>query len=273
MKRYLSILAISFLLFSCEENTEDVTSNEDISEDTETQTSQNSGEEGSEEETTENSNILPIKVVTTGNGYTDTINYQYSGNKLIKVVYSSEEYIDYLYTNDQLTNINYYGVFDSLETLTYDSQGRVSSYENDLTDEDFNHIENYYRTFNDDNSLISEKVGEDVEFSSFMHFDNGNVTKIESDGDYKHEFTSFDNKNAPFKNVFAREVLVTIDSENNFAYQFNLNNILSETYTDFFFETPTSETITYSITYTDDDFPRTIVSSEGYTYTYTYNND
>ena len=77
-----------------------------------------------------------------------------------------------------------------------------------------------------------------------------------------------------FKNVELRDQFVTIDSENGYALNFTLNNLLSETIVDN--STMQSEDYTYTMTYTSFDYPRIVQENEDgdiTTYTYTYNND
>ncbi|NQY29806.1 MAG: hypothetical protein HRT69_10070 [Flavobacteriaceae bacterium] len=219
-----------------------------------------------------NDGILPTKVdIVYSDGETETITYTYDGMTLLKEESTDGYYTDYVYEDSKLTQINWYNAPNPaiLESYTYDAQGRVATVSTNLVD--FG-VYNYNLSYNSDNSVITSiHVENPTSLPDVTILSNGNMIG-DNDGDnYVTTFTH-DTKNAPFKNINNRELLLTIDSENCYSYLFNLNNIL----TDITQHLTDPSNITNTYTYTDFDYPRII--TEDYdgdisTYTYTYNND
>ncbi|NQY31177.1 MAG: hypothetical protein HRT69_17135, partial [Flavobacteriaceae bacterium] len=133
-------------------------------------------------------------------------------------------------------------------------------------------VYNYNLSYNADNSVITNTPITSSTGASTTTISNGNV--IESNiegGTYDITFTH-DTKNAPFKNIDNRTILLSIDSENSYNYYFNTNNIL--THIEDYVSDPWD--ITNSYTYTEFHYPRVITENfngDISTYTYTYNND
>src|SRR5690606_27797549 len=229
-------------------------------------------ESSSDDETNppDTATILPTKVdIVYSDGETETIQYTYSGMTLVKAESTDDSYTDYMYDNGKLTEINYYSSNpDILESYTYDAQVRVATISTNIVGIG---VYDYSVSYNSDNSVITYTYTGDGISSGVLTLNNGNISTFEEGGLYNSTYT-YDNKNAPFKNIDNREVLLSINSENNYALDFTLNNMLSETYA-----TPNDDYIyTYTYTYTDFDFPRVVTENdEGdiTTYTCTYHND
>ena len=224
-----------------------------------------------------NNNILPTKIdVVYSDGETETVEFTYEGTRLIKTDFISVDYgsyYDYIYVDNKLMEINDYFDNDSdiLESYTYDSEGRITTV---TTNVETIGIYEYSLAYNADSSVITESsITFPTSSPSTATIANGNITN-DTDGDYYTSTYTYDNKNAPFKNVENRILLLRLDSENNDAFQFTSNNLLTENTVNN--TTMDSESTVYNYTYTTYGYPRTVI--ENYdgditTYTYTYNND
>jgi len=224
--------------------------------------------------TSNNDGILPTKVVIVDpNGATETIEYTYNGMTLIKEVSSDGSYYDYVYVDNKLTEINLTSPQNDniLESYTYDNEGRVATVSTNIIGTG---VYDYSLSYNADSSVITE-ISTTIPgaTASTTTISNGNMVGETGGGSANEVITyTHDTMNAPFKNINNRDILVTINSENSYNYQFNANNILTENTTSSMF----SEVITNTYTYTDFNYPRTTVENEDgdiTTYTYTYNND
>ncbi len=249
-KVFYTIALLVVPLISCESNSDDETNPPDTS------------------------SILPTKVdIVYSDGETETIQYTYSGMTLIKEESSDGYYTDYIYEDNKLTEINYYDAPNPeiLESYTYDAQGRVTTISTNIVGTG---VYEYSQTYNADNSVITTSFTGNTNDTPDVHtINNGNITVFDEGSVYTSTYT-YDNKNGVFKNVELRDLLVTIDSENGYALNFTLNNLLSETIVDN--STMESEDYTYTMTYNSFDYPRTVQENEDgdiTTYTYTYNND
>lgn len=249
-KVFYTFAIIALSLMSCESNSDNETNPPDTS------------------------NILPTKVdIVYSDGETETIQYTYSGMTLIKEESSDGYYKDYIYENNKLTEINLYNTptLEILESYTYDAQGRVATISTNIVGTG---VYEYSQTYNADNSVITTSYTGNTNDTPNTHtINNGNIAIFDEGGVYTSTYT-YDNKNGVFKNVELRDQFVTINSENGYALNFTLNNLLSETIVDN--STMQSEDYTYTMTYTSFDYPRIVQENEDgdiTTYTYTYNND
>ena len=222
----------------------------------------------------DNTSILPTKVVIVdSDGETETKEYTYRGMTLIKKESSNGHYTDYIYEDNKLTEINFYSTPSPgiLESYTYDTQGRMATISTNIVGTG---VYNYSLSYNADNSVITTSFTANPNDAPSVHtFNNDNITIFDEAGVYTSTYT-YDNMNAPFKNIDSRNILLTIDSENNGALNFTLNNLLTED----ILKTSTSiiYNSVYTYTYTAFDYPRIATeNNEGdiTTYTYTYNND
>ncbi|WP_031429004.1 hypothetical protein [Flavimarina sp. Hel_I_48] len=222
---------------------------------------------------TDTSNILPVQVdVVNPDGEIEVVRFSYDGMKLIKTEFI-DGYRDYIYEDGLIIENNVYdadGEVEILESYTYDAQGRVDTIVTDIANASTN---TYALSYNEDNSEITNSLinDDDLYEDSINTLRNGNMVKADQGSSYITTYT-YDNNKGFFQNIEQREILVTIDSENNYPAQFSLNNILSEDRPTGFFK----ENAIYTYTYTDSNFPRTMTENregEITTYTFTYNND
>ncbi len=234
----------------------------------------NSDGETSPPDTSNNDSILPTKVdIVYSDGETETIQYTYNGMTLTKEESSDGHYTDYIYEDNKLTKINYYDApnLEILESYTYDAQGRVATISTNIVGVG---VYRYSLSYNADNSVITTSfTGNGNNEPSIHTINNGNIVIFNEAGAFTSTYT-YDNKNTPFKNIDNRDILLTIDSENNDAIDFNLNNLLTEDTLEN--ATSNSNNYLYTYTYTAFDFPRIVTENdEGdiTAYTYSYNND
>jgi len=215
-----------------------------------------------------NDGILPIKVdMVYSDGETETIEYTYDGMTLIKEESTDGYYTDYVYEDSKLTEINFYNApnLEILESYTYDSEGRVATVSTNIVGTG---VFNHNLSYNSDNSVVTSTPTTSTGTLSTTTLSNGNMIGENEGGIYNVTYTH-DTMNTPFKNITNRDVLLTINSENNYNYLFNANNILTEVTTENF---NTENTYTY----TGFNFPRVMTENNDgdiTTYTYTYNND
>jgi len=219
-----------------------------------------------------NDGILPTKVdIVYSDGETETLSYTYDGMTLLKEESTDGYYLDYVYEDSKLTEINYNNTQNDeiLESYTYDAQGRIATV---LTNIVGVGVYEYSMSYNADNSVITETS---ITFPggtpSTTTISNGNMVG-EDEGGVNSTTYTHDNMNAPFKNINNRSVLLTINSENNYNYYFNANNILIDDTQSTMFP----EYITNTYTYTAFNYPRVMTENldgDITTYTYTYNND
>ena len=282
MKKIAYLFAFTTVFFfSCEENS----TNEN--DETVIVTSTDTGETTDDNETStetdeENDGILPIKIEVVE--YIDdeisdeyTITYTYDGLKLISEYHSWGYYLTFEYENDLLIKINdvYYRIY---ETYDYNSEGEITTGTTYINNNNLTHIYDY--TYSNDDNFIRTTFRDDESDANEITLLNGNILKnkeIGGDNYSMYEYT-YDTKNAPFKNIISRDEFVRIDSENNYPHLYTKNNITS--FTDSSSngdDNPSSWIADFTITYTDDDYPRTITEdhNDGFKYvsTYTYNND
>ena len=221
-----------------------------------------------------NDGVLPTKVdIVYSDGETETVTYTYSGMTLIKEESTDGYYFDYVYVDDKISEINYNNATSDeiLESYTYDAQGRVATVSTNIIGVG---LYEYSLSYNADSSVItSTSITIPGGTPSITTLSNGNMVG-ETGGGSSGESTTYthDTMNAPFKNIVARDILVTINSENGYNFQFSKNNILTlDTVGGSF-----PESISSSYTYTSYNYPRVMTENEDgdiSTYTYTYNND
>jgi len=215
-----------------------------------------------------NDDILLTKVdIVYSDGETETIEYTYDGMTLLKEESTDGYYTDYVYEDSKLIEINFYNApnLEILESYTYDSEGRVATVSTNVVGTG---VYNHNLSYNADNSVVTSTPTTSTGTLSTTTLSNGNMISENEGGIYNVTFTH-DTKNAPFKNIDNRATILSINSEGNHNYLFNINNILTEVTTENF---NTENTYTY----TDFNFPRVMTENNDgdiTTYTYTYNND
>ena len=105
-----------------------------------------------------NSGLLTKIIETFEDDSTLTTEFQYSGNKLVRIT-DDEGRFDYTYTNDLITEIKYYESNTLLQTETYqyDTSGRVTTFILvDNIDTDWGNKETY--TYNANGAAIIREV-------------------------------------------------------------------------------------------------------------------
>ena len=221
-----------------------------------------------------NDGVLPTKVdIVYSDGETETITYTYTGMTLVKEEFSDGSYYDYIYVDNNISEINSLNTLngDILESYTYDAQGRVATVSTNIIGVG---LYEYSMSYNADSSVVTDtSITIPGGTPSTITISNGNMIE-ETGGGSANEITTYthDTMNAPFKNINNRDILLSINSENCYNYQFNRNNILTLNTVGGSFP----ESITSSYTYTSFNYPRVMTENEDgdfSTYTYTYNND
>ena len=283
MKKVIYIFALLGLLaFSCSSN--DDTTTEDMMETPEEPgtpeepETPETPEEPEEPETPEepeapetSSTILPTRVeIVDADGDTEIITYTYEGMRLIKETSSDGCSLEYSYDTEGrlIGNIDRssFGVIS--ETFGYDTQGRVNNVRITVPDA----VTDYTVSYSNSNNTITSITDGDQEDPEVIMLSNGNFLMLSNGDEFKDTYT-YGTNNGVFSNVANREVFVTLDTENIHAFEFSLNNVLTELIEDATFGT---DNITYAYTFTASNFPRVVtVNYDGdiTTYTYTYNND
>lgn len=195
--------------------------------------------------------LVKKDIITYTDGSTDTANYTYDGNKLMRVEIVGDfgngpetEIEEFTYTGELLTRIDE-EYFDSMGNpvsnytiLEYDSSNRLiteTRYYSSNTDVNtYVHNTDGTVTFNEDGGEI------------YIPYVNGNlITENNTNGDSDYTST-YDDKNGAFKNIHQREVFELLGH-----YAFN-NNLMSFTNTGGL-TYPNNET--YSYTYNSADYP------------------
>lgn len=162
--------------------------------------------------------LLKKRVITNEDGFVNTFEYQYDGNRLTKMTMSDDEEeifnLNYTYSQDKLTKSERFEDSDLIvRTLySYDGQGRLSESTGYMFHvlESGTYLQKTSYTYNSDGTVSAEiLVGEEGNLEHFSDalykFENGNIieyTILGSDNVY-----TFDNKNNPMKNVFAIDVM------------------------------------------------------------------
>ena len=140
--------------------------------------------------------VLVKKIVYTSitDEYSETINFTYNGNKLVKGVYDWGGEEIYTYNGDLITKMEIIedGEVTYRETFTYDGSDRLVTY---LVEEDgFSDTENF--TYNANGTMTS--TGSNG--VNTYHFENDEVKQIVQMGGRIYEY-NYDGKNSPFRNV------------------------------------------------------------------------
>ena len=218
--------------------------------------------------------ILPTKVdIVYSDGETESIEYTYNNMRLIKQESSNGSYKDFIYNNNQLTEMNYYSTSNQniLESYTYDTQDRVATISTNIVGIG---VYEYNLAYSSDGSVITVSSQTDSNASpSTITFNNGNIINFTEGNRYVYTYT-YDTKNGVFKNLELRNQFISILSENNTPTAFSVNTLLNEHIED---QTNNeTEDYTFTLTYTSFDYPRSIEENDDNditTYTITYNND
>lgn len=159
---------------------------------------------------TPSNSILLTKIITTdNNGNISTTNYEYSGNKLIKMIYD-DGYFTFTYQNDLIVEAKYYesNVLTQTQTYEYNSNGEVITYVIiDNIDTDWGNKETY--VYNPDGSIsVNYYIGDAFSQTTLnktgtINFVGGEVNQMifVQGGNTRTRTYSYDNMNYPLINV------------------------------------------------------------------------
>ena len=172
------------------------------------------------------SDVLVKKIVYTSlmDDYTETINFTYNGNKLVKGIYSDGSQETYTYQGDLITKIvlSVDGEDDMIEDFTYDSSGRLTGYYY----QEGVYTEQETFVYNSDGT-VTGTIGTGSEaVNHTYHFSNGELVKIVNNMGQTYNYT-YDAKNSPFKNVtgYGNIAMVTTGDHEFFGRSQNIVSI------------------------------------------------
>ncbi len=197
------------------------------------------------------SDILVKKVVYTSitDNYTETIDYTYNGNKIVKGVYDDGSQDIFTYTGNLITKIEMIsaGEIIYLETFTYDSNGRLVTY---FADEDgFTYEETF--VYNANGTVTNTIDGGGVRT---LHFANDELVQIVDMGGNIYDYT-YDSKNSPFRNVtgYDKIAMVVHGDHEFFGAKQNISSIRETT--------GNVAYMTNTMTYNANNYPLTVNSA------------
>ncbi len=217
------------------------------------------------------SDVLVKKIVYTSltDEFTETVNFTYNGNKLVKGVYADGTEEIYTYEGDLITKIEMTNGGDAnfTENFTYDSSGRLATYT--FIEGDYTEVETF--AYNADGTVTATMGTGIGAWDRTYHFSNGELIKIVDEfGTYDY---TYDSKNSPFKNVtgYGKIAIVTHGDHEFFGRSQNIVSIHE-----------TSEDLNYmsnTMTYNAGNYPLTVNSEADFgfgdlstaTLVYTYN--
>ncbi len=194
--------------------------------------------------------VLVKEVIYTSvtDDYTETIEYTYSGNKLVKGVYDDGSEEIFTYEGDLITGLELFtdGEVVYRETYTYDGNGRLT--EHFIDDEGFTETETF--VYNADGTVTSSLDGG----QRTLHFQNGQLIKIVNEGGEVYNYT-YDGKKSAFRNVtgFAKIAHVYHGDHEFFDAQQNISTIYEST--------NDVDYTTNTMTYNANDYPNTVTSN------------
>lgn len=212
---------------------------------------------------------LVTKIVVSDSDGTYTTNLTYNGNKVVKSEDSDGSIIEYSYTGNKLTKIEYFWDGETIsqkDTFAYNNDGALASYTEILYDEEWgNYGERTEYTYVNSNTITTKVyLGDDLtqtelDDEGIIIMQNGNVMSYHTDW-YNYDYT-FDNKNSIDKNVFAADILRIAYADSG------VNNVLTEIANEY--------ESTHEYTYNSQNYPVTETVDYGdgdiTTYTYHYN--
>ncbi len=194
--------------------------------------------------------ILVKKVVYTSitDSYTETINYTYNGNKIVKGVYSDGTEDIFTYTGNLITKIEMIDAGDVVysETFTYDSNSRLINYV--AVEDVFTYEESF--VYNPNGTVTNTIDGGGVRT---LHFENDQLVQIVDDSGKIYDYT-YDAKNSPFLNVTGYGKIAHVVHGDHEFYGAKQNiSMIHETTDDVAYMTNT-------MTYNADNYPLTVSS-------------
>lgn len=200
--------------------------------------------------------VLVTKIVyrSITDDYTETVDYTYNGNKIIKGIYDDGSEEIYTYQGNLITKIEIVedGEVTYTETFTYNSSDRLVSY---LVEEDgFTDQETF--VYNGDGTVTSTIGSGGASATRTLHFDNDELVKIVETGAGGRIYNyTYDAKNSPFRNVTGYDKIanVVIGDHEFFGRKQNITSIYEST-----------EDVAYTtntMTYNSDNYPITASST------------
>ena len=146
--------------------------------------------------------VLVKKIVYTSitDDYTETVQYTYNGNKILRGTYNDGSVDVFTYQGDLITKIETVedGDVTYTETFSYDSNGRLTRYISAET----GYSEQETFVYNSDGTVTSTLGNGSFTSVRTFHFQNDELTKIveAGAGGRVYDYT-YDSKNSPFRNV------------------------------------------------------------------------
>lgn len=198
-----------------------------------------------------NTPILVTKIIETfEDNSTWTIQYKYSGTKLVKII-DDEGYATFTYNGNLITEVKHYesNTLVQTDTYEYDANGKVVSFVMiDNIDTDWGDKETY--TYNSNGSItVNHYIGD--AFSQTTLNDTGTITFLNgeiyqiSNSSGKTTTYTYDTKNTPFLNVTGVDKIAYC----GFEGQGVLHNIIEEDDSD------NLDDMTVVYMYNSNDFP------------------
>lgn len=211
--------------------------------------------------------VLLKKVITTdADGVTDTVTFNYNGNKIVSQSATHGYSAQYFYTGNLITNVKEYdeGVLGNEMNYSYDLTNRLVLFENtDYFNNIFSKIEYTYVSntqVTTVESLNNDGHGFAVTANGVMTLDaNGNLIKyvrtfVDGGEEQVNNFT-YDNKNNPFKNITGMQAIGLAE------YDMAINNALTYAFPIFTAE-PLIETGSSTFTYNANGYPETSTDTD-----------
>lgn len=181
--------------------------------------------------TNENQILLKKTTTTDADGLTSTTIHNYNGNKIVSSIFESKESMNYTYTGDLITKLEFKlsdGTVEQVNSFEYDSNGKLATFKRIDPIYDLGNKEVY--TYNADGSIsVVEYIGDSKtqtqeNATSTITFLNGEVSAIVSTNSSDFKYT-YDAKHNPTKNVLGMDKISFTDGEASGI----LHNIISRT--------------------------------------------
>ncbi|MGC4039664.1 MAG: hypothetical protein QM710_02405 [Flavobacterium sp.] len=206
--------------------------------------------------------VLVKKIVYTSitDDYTETVQFTYNGNKIVRGTYTDGTIDVYTYEGDLITKIETIENDEVVytETFSYDSSGRLTQY---IADES-GFVEQETFTYNSNGTVTSTIDGGS---SRTLYIQNDEVIKIVEAGaggriyDY-----AYDSKNSPFRNVTGYEKIAFVSHGDHefFGRKQNISTIHEST--------EDIDYMTNTMTYNSNNYPITANSTAIFEFDGTY---
>jgi hypothetical protein len=186
--------------------------------------------------------ILLKKIISTSGSSTNSIQYTYIGNKLDKIYFNNNLFIQHTYSGNLIVNVKQYSSQNDLvieSFYTYDSNDRVIKEKNIYYLSSFEETKVY--TYNSDNTVafvvLDQSLSPTGSTGTVFLNSNSEVYKIEyfNQGNFQNRYEIVnDDKNNPLKNIVGFDKLPPTYSQNH-------NNLLTKNTNNFGVVTTKSE--------------------------------